>query len=122
MSAIRSRDTAPELAVRSLAHQMGFRFRVCSKSLPGKPDVVFPRLRKVIFVHGCFWHGHDCGQGIRIPNRNRAYWRKKIERNKQRDESSALALKALGWNVKVLWECELKEQSRIVRALRTFLR
>lgn len=121
MRAVKSRDTVPELIVRSLAHRMGYRFRVCRRDLPGSPDVVFPRLRKVIFVHGCFWHGHDCGQGVRVPAHNRAYWEKKIARNKERDEAAHAALTALGWKVTVFWECELRNERRVVRELHTFL-
>lgn len=121
MRAIRSRDTAPELLVRSLAHRLGFRFRVCRKDLPGNPDIVFARLRKVIFVHGCFWHGHDCGQGVRIPAQNRSYWNEKIVRNARRDETVQAALTALGWKVAVFWECGLKDEKTVVKRLREFL-
>ncbi|WP_183811690.1 very short patch repair endonuclease [Tunturibacter empetritectus] len=110
MRAIRSRDTRPELLVRSLAHQLGFRFRVCRKDLQGSPDIVFTRLRRVIFVHGCFWHGHDCGQGVRIPSQNSTYWNDKIVRNAKRDETAQAALAALGWEVAVFWECNLKDE------------
>src|SRR5215467_11698981 len=85
MRAVKSRDTKPELIIRSLAHRMGYRFRLYRKDLPGCPDLVFPRLRKVVFVHGCFWHGHDCGRGARIPKANAEYWRSKIARNSARD-------------------------------------
>jgi DNA mismatch endonuclease, patch repair protein len=122
MRAIKSRDTQPELIVRSLAHRMGYRFRLCRKDLPGCPDLVFPRLRKVVFVHGCFWHGHDCGQGVRIPAKNRAYWKKKITRNWKRDKAAEVALGALGWESSVFWECQLKEPKRVIRELRSFLR
>jgi len=122
MRAIRSRDTVPELIVRSLAHRMGYRFRLCRKDLPGCPDLVFPRLRKAIFVHGCFWHGHDCGQGVRIPAKNRAYWRKKIMRNQERDMAAHVALTALGWESTVFWECQLQDQKGVMRGLRAFLR
>lgn len=121
MRAIRSRDTKPELLVRSLAHRLGFRFRVCRKDLPGSPDIVFTRLRKVIFVHGCFWHGHDCGPGVRIPSQNRPYWNDKIERNTKRDETAQAALSALGWEVAVFWECALKDEEAVVARLRDFL-
>jgi DNA mismatch endonuclease (patch repair protein) len=121
MRAIKSRDTAPELLVRSLAHRLGFRFRVCRKDLPGRPDIVFTRLRKVIFVHGCFWHGHDCGQGVRIPSQNRSYWHEKIVRNAKRDEAAQTALAALGWEVAVFWECALKDEKAVVARLQEFL-
>ena len=121
MRAVKSRDTLPELAVRSLVHRMGYRFRVCRRDLPGTPDIVFPRLRKVIFVHGCFWHGHNCGQGVRIPVQNRSYWSRKIARTAERDEAAEAALTALGWKVSVFWECELKNEKRVARRLRAFL-
>ena len=121
MRAVKSRDTLPELAVRSLVHRMGYRFRVCRRDLPGTPDIVFPRLRKVIFVHGCFWHGHNCGQGVRMPAQNRSYWSRKIARTAERDEAAEAALTALGWKVSVFWECELKNEKRVARRLRAFL-
>src|SRR5579864_2977074 len=92
MQAVKSKDTAPELLVRSLAHRMGYRFRLHRKDLPGKPDLVFPGRRKAIFVHGCFWHCHDCEGEPRMPGQNRAYWKKKLTRNKQRDEAASAAL------------------------------
>ena len=121
MQAVKSKDTGPELTVRSLVHGMGYRFRLHRKNLPGKPDLVFPRLRKVIFVHGCFWHGHDCTRGARVPVQNRVYWTKKIERNKVRDEDVQAALTAAGWEVFVLWECEIRDQEWMGRQLRKFL-
>ena len=121
MQAVKSEDTGPELTVRRLAHGMGYRFRLHRKGLPGKPDLVFPRLRKVIFVHGCFWHGHDCTRGARVPVQNRAYWTKKIARNKARDEDVQAALTVAGWKVFVLWECEIRDQERMCRQLRKFL-
>jgi DNA mismatch endonuclease, patch repair protein len=122
MRAIKSRDTSPELAVRSLAHRLGYRFRVCRRDLPGSPDLVFPRLRKVIFVNGCFWHSHDCGEGVRVPLQNRPYWKQKLRRTKERDEAACEALRALGWKVTVFWECELANREGAIRKLRTFLR
>ncbi len=121
MRAVKGSNTGPEMIVRRLAHGMGYRFRLHRKDLPGKPDLVFPRLKKVIFVHGCFWHGHDCARGARVPAKNRAYWVQKIARNRIRDEASQRALSALGWKVKVVWECELKAQDRVGRALHKFL-
>jgi DNA mismatch endonuclease (patch repair protein) len=121
MRAIKSGDTAPELVVRSLAHRMGYRFRLHRKDLPGKPDLVFPRLRKAIFVHGCFWHGHDCARGARVPKNNREYWTKKIEKNQERDSIARTALARLGWKVAVFWECELKNESLAGARIRKFL-
>src|SRR4051812_36756779 len=97
MRAVKGRDTAPELIVRRMAHAMGYRFRLHRKDLPGKPDLVFPRFHKVLFVHGCFWHGHVCDRGSRVPVQNRDYWTAKIARNKERDAKAHAALKALGW-------------------------
>jgi DNA mismatch endonuclease (patch repair protein) len=122
MRAVKATDTAPEMAVRSLAHRMGFRFRLHRKDLPGKPDLVFPRFRKVIFVHGCFWHGHQCARGARIPKTNAQYWRGKISGNALRDTANAAALRKLGWRVAVIWECELKKPQRIEQRLAKFLR
>lgn len=122
MRAIRSRDTSPEMAVRSIAHRLGYRFRLCRKDLPGKPDLVFPRLRKALFVHGCFWHSHRCSEGARIPSQNRAYWREKFARTKKRDETACETLAAMGWDVGVFWECELADRKSITRKIRKFLK
>src|ERR1700719_94774 len=97
MQAVKSKNTAPELLVRSLAHRMGYRFRLHRKDLPGKPDLVFPGTRKAIFVHGCFWHGHDCARGARVPKTNRDYWRAKIARNRARDLKTLAVYEAMGW-------------------------
>jgi len=121
MRAVKGRDTTPELIVRRLAHSMGYRYRLHRKDLPGKPDIVFPRLRKVIFVHGCFWHGHDCARGARVPKNNREYWTKKIDKNRMRDEDALVALKEAGWQTDVLWECQLRDQKWIEQRLRGFL-
>jgi DNA mismatch endonuclease (patch repair protein) len=123
MRAVKSTDTAPEMAIRRMAHLMGYRFRLHRKDLPGKPDLVFPRLHKVVFVHGCFWHGHQCARGARAPKANAEYWRAKIMRNGLRDSANIAALKAKGWQVAIIWECELetKESGRIRRRLARFL-
>ena len=121
MRAVKGADTTPEMAVRHLVHGMGFRFRLHRKDLPGKPDLTFPRLRKVIFVHGCFWHGHDCARGARVPVQNREYWTRKVARNVERDRNAQAALQRLGWQSLVVWECEIKDQNRLRRALRRFL-
>lgn len=120
MSAIRSKDTKPEMTVRRIAHGMGYRYRLHRKDLPGKPDLVFSRRRAVIFVHGCFWHQHDCRDG-RVPTANITYWQTKLARNVQRDEQSHNELESLGWRVLTLWECELKEADNIKARLRDFL-
>lgn len=108
MRAVKSKDTKPELALRKSLHALGYRYRLNVKGLPGKPDLVFPKHHAVIFVHGCFWHGHDCKRGARVPKSNTAYWLEKIARNKLRDKKSAAELKKLGWRVITVWECEIK--------------
>jgi len=120
MAAVKSKNTKPEMRVRRLAHAMGYRFRLHRKDLPGSPDVVFASRRKVIFVHGCFWHGHDCARGARQPKTNAEYWRAKISRNAARDHANQEALAALGWEVLTLWECALKSIV-LEDTLRTFL-
>ncbi|MFA5947816.1 MAG: very short patch repair endonuclease [Candidatus Gracilibacteria bacterium] len=109
MRAVRSKDTKPEIFVRKLIHSLGYRFRLHRKDLPGIPDLVFPGRRKVLFVHGCFWHGHDCKRGARAPKANADYWRQKIARNRDRDAEHLQKLADLGWEVLTVWECELKE-------------
>jgi len=121
MRAVKGSDTAPEMTVRRLAHRMGYRFRLHRKDLPGKPDLVFPGLRKVVFVNGCFWHGHDCARGARAPKVNADYWRTKITRNGLRDAANIGSLKARGWRAAVIWECELKELVRVEKRLARFL-
>jgi len=108
MRAVKSSDTKPELALRKALHALGYRYRLHVKNLPGKPDLVFPKYRAVIFVHGCFWHGHSCKRGARVPKSNVDYWVEKIARNKTRDRKNAAALRKLGWRVITLWECKLK--------------
>ena len=107
MSQVREKNTSPELKVRSLIHRLGFRYRLHHKELPGKPDLVFPSRKKIIFVHGCFWHGHDCVRGNRVPKTNTEYWVEKIRRNKERDANHQIRLNALGWDILVIWECEI---------------
>lgn len=121
MRTVKGRDTGPELVVRRLAHRMGYRFRVCAKDLPGHPDIVFPRLRKVIFVHGCFWHGHDCARGRRVPIKNRAYWVRKVSGNRVRDQKNLELLAAAGWRVLVVWECATRDAREMGQRVRTFL-
>lgn len=122
MRAVKGTDTAPELAVRRMVHAMGYRFRLHRADLPGKPDLVFPGLRRVIFVHGCFWHGHDCARGARMPKAHADYWSAKIGRNRTRDGAHLEALREDGWRALVIWECELKELARVKRRLAAFLR
>lgn len=121
MQAVRSKDTEPERTVRRLAYQLGYRYRLNRKELPGKPDLVFIGRRKVVFVHGCFWHGHDCKRGAREPKENNAYWVEKIARNKVRDKAHLATLAASGWRSLVIWECELRQLDRVRDRLAAFL-
>jgi DNA mismatch endonuclease (patch repair protein) len=121
MRAVKSTDTAPELRVRRLVHAMGYRFRLHRKDLPGKPDLTFTRLRKVIFVHGCFWHGHDCARGARVPRQNRAYWLKKVAGNRARDKKNLERLAATGWRSLVVWECATRNESNLNGQVSRFL-
>jgi DNA mismatch endonuclease (patch repair protein) len=110
MSRIRSRDTKPEKAVRSLIHGMGYRFSLCRGDLPGRPDIVMSKHGTVVFVHGCFWHRHeDCGAAAKSPKSNVEFWQRKFDRNMARDEENVRDLVGLGWKVMVVWECELKD-------------
>jgi len=123
MAAIKSKDMKPELVVRRIVHALGFRYRLHRKDLPGKPDLVFGSRRKVIFVHGCFWHMHPM-QGCldaRVPKSNRNYWSPKLARNVARDVEHIAALKELGWHALVIWECETKDHDAVARAVTGFL-
>jgi DNA mismatch endonuclease (patch repair protein) len=121
MRRVKGRDTSPELAVRRVLTALGARYRLHRKDLPGKPDIVLPGRRLAIFVHGCFWHGHDCARGARVPKANRDYWVGKVGRNRARDETSRAALAALGWRVETLWECELKDVAALRERLARLL-
>jgi DNA mismatch endonuclease, patch repair protein len=112
MAAVKSRDTGPELALRRGLHARGLRYRLHAEGLPGKPDLVFAKSRAVVFMHGCFWHAHDCG-ACRIPQTRREYWTAKIERNRRRDRLAARALVAAGWRVGTVWECALRGPSKL---------
>jgi DNA mismatch endonuclease (patch repair protein) len=107
MSRIRAKNTKPEISVRSMLHRMGYRFRVHPEGLPGRPDIVLPKHRTIIFVHGCFWHGHDQCKDFAPPKTRTEWWMAKISGNKQKDAENVTRLKALGWQVIVVWECEL---------------
>ena len=121
MRAVKGKNTRPEQRVRSLLHSLGYRFRLHRKDLPGSPDIVLPGRRAVVFVHGCFWHGHDCKRGNRAPKANAEYWRKKLAANVARDQARQADLKARGWRVLVVWECELKDLDVLAEQLRGFL-
>ena len=120
MSRIRVKDTKPEMAVRRLAHAMSYRFRLHRRDLPGSPDMVFPRRRKVIFVHGCFWHGHDC-RIAHVSRTRPAYWSAKIERNRARDASNLESLRVLDWDALVIWECETRDPNTLHGKIKGFL-
>lgn len=121
MRAVRSKDTSTEMAVRRLAHGLGYRFRLHRKELPGRPDLVFPSRRKVVFVHGCFWHQHDCPHGQRLPSVRTDYWLPKLAANRRRDADHEHRLVALGWDVLTVWECEIDNRSRLAARLCRFL-
>jgi DNA mismatch endonuclease (patch repair protein) len=122
MRAVHSTDTSPEMKVRRLLHASGYRYRLHRNDLPGKPDIVLPSRKKVIFVHGCFWHGHTCKRGARTPKTNQEYWVKKIQRNTERDKEHLERLQALGWNTLVIWECEIKDTLMLEKRMEAFLR
>ena len=113
MSRIRGRDTRPARTVRSVLHAMGFRYRLCAPDLPGRPDLVLRRLWTVVFVHGCYWHGHECPKGRSKPKTNIQFWSKKIADNIARDEKTTAELRSRGWRVLVVWECETKDIERL---------
>jgi DNA mismatch endonuclease, patch repair protein len=119
MRSVRTRDTGPELVVRKLLHRMGLRFSLHKKGLPGRPDIVLPKHRSVVFVHGCFWHGHGCAKG-KLPKSKLGFWRPKIERNRKRDAESVKMLRADGWRVLTIWQCEIKNIDRLQKRLATF--
>ena len=121
MSRITSKNTLPEMRVRQALHGLGYRFRLHRKDLPGKPDIVLPKYRIAIFVHGCFWHGHTCCDGRR-PKSNTDYWNPKLDRNLERDRDHSRLLRVLGWRRIVVWECETLNKTRLAVRLRAMLR
>jgi DNA mismatch endonuclease (patch repair protein) len=121
MGRIVSKDTLPEIRVRSVLHRLGYRFRLHRKDLPGKPDIVLPKWKTVILVHGCFWHGHDCCEGHQ-PKSNSAYWVPKLERNRKRDLENAERLRQLGWKRLVVWECQTGSLKKLEDRLREAMR
>lgn len=123
MSRVRGKNSGAEMIVRRLVHAMGYRFRLHRRDLPGTPDLVFPRRRKIIFVHGCFWHRHpdpDC-RLARMPKSRQDYWRPKLEGNRARDSRKEAALVEAGWDVMIVWECELRDETSLRNKIRTFL-
>ena len=121
MQAVKDRNTKPELAVRRLLHRLGYRYRLHLANLPGKPDIVFGSRRKVIFVHGCFWHGHLCKRGNRRPKTNAEYWERKIARNVERHSRQLKELSTAGWAALTLWECQIDDKNGLKRTLNRFL-
>ena len=121
MSRVRSKDTKPERFVRSTLHEMGFRFRLHRKDLPGTPDIILPKHRTVIFVHGCFWHRHPNCKRATTPKKNTNLWREKFERTIERDAQKVLTLEALGWRAVVIWECETNKTKELSKRLRELL-
>jgi DNA mismatch endonuclease (patch repair protein) len=120
MRAVRGKNTAPEILIRSTLHRLGYRFRLHRRDLPGTPDIVFPARKSVMFVHGCFWHGHECPRGI-VPSSNVDFWQRKIAKNRERDGRSQKQLRREGWKVLTVWECETKNKSRLAKRLSRFL-
>lgn len=122
MSRVSGRNTKPEIVVRSLLHKLGYRFRLHRKDLPGKPDITLPKHKKIIFVHGCFWHGHmGCSRSER-PSTNNEFWREKLDKNIKRDKETVDALKKLGWDVLIIWTCEVKCKNELKSKLLSFLK
>lgn len=120
MQAVGTEDTGPEWAVRRLLHAQGYRYRLHPKTLPGRPDIVFPKRKKAIFVHGCFWHGHDCRKG-HAPKSRLEYWQPKLAANRERDAANAAKLEALGWRVAIVWQCEIEDSAALAAKLAAFL-
>jgi len=120
MRAVHAKDTAPELFVRSMLYRLGYRFRLHLRTLPGAPDIVIPGRKRVIFVHGCFWHGHDCARG-QLPTSNVAFWEGKIHGNKERDARVRKQLESEGWVVLTIWQCETKDAAILEQRLVRFL-
>lgn len=117
MAAVKSKDTKPEMLVRRLLHAAGYRFRIHRKDLPGNPDIVLPKYRTVVFVHGCFWHQHDSCKRATRPASSQDYWQKKLDRNVQRDKTTIAALGGLGWRIIVVWECETRNLEQLSKHL-----
>lgn len=121
MSQIRDKNTKPEIIVRSIVHRLGFRYGLHKSKLPGKPDLVLTRHRKIIFVNGCFWHMHNCKYGKVKPATNKNFWQTKRQGNVARDKRNIKQLKKLGWKVLVIWECQTKNPEKIIKRIKTFL-
>ena len=122
MRRVKGAGTAPEMIVRRLIWGLGGRYRLNRADLPGKPDIVLAGRRLAIFVHGCFWHGHDCARGARVPKANRDYWVEKVRRNRARDDAARAALETAGWRVETVWECALKDPAALEARAGAWLR
>ena len=123
MSKISGKNTKPEIIIRKLIHSLGYRYRLHKKELPGKPDIVFPKYHKVIFVNGCFWHGHSKCSRSKLPTTNQNFWTNKITGNKKKDKSNYTRLKKLGWNYLIIWQCEISKKNieKLTFKINTFL-
>lgn len=120
MQSVKTHDTGPELTVRKLLSSLGYRYRLHAKKLPGRPDIVFPGRKRVIFVHGCFWHSHGCKKG-RVPKSRLDYWGPKLKTNKERDAAQVRALRSLDWSVLVVWQCEIDNSEKLRKKLCRFI-
>lgn len=122
MSRIRKTDTAPEIDVRKIIYNLGYRYRLYKNNLPGCPDIVLSRLRKVVFVHGCWWHRHNCRLGRQTPKSRIDYWIPKLNSNKERDRRNLRKLRLAGWEILVVWECQIRNDKKIIERIKTFLK
>ena len=121
MSHIGQKNTRPEILVRKMLHKLGYRFRLHRKDLPGTPDIVLPRYKSVVFVHGCFWHGHDDCSRATLPETNKEFWEKKVRKNRERDQLALKELQESGWQYLVVWQCQLRDQATLESTLKQFL-
>lgn len=121
MAAVKGRNTGPEMIVRRLAHSLGYRFRLHRRDLPGSPDLVFPGRRKIVFVHGCFWHRHQGCRQASTPSSRVEFWKDKFRRNVERDTAVERALRAAGWDVLIIWQCETRDRTKLAELLSSFL-
>ncbi len=121
MSRVKGTNTKPEVQIRKILHKLGYRFRLRSTKLPGKPDIMLPKYKKVILVNGCFWHGHEDCKRAKLPSSNRLFWMKKIEKNRLRDKRVINELRLLGWNTLTIWQCKMKNIDEIVDSIERFL-
>lgn len=121
MARVKNKNTAPELIVRKTLHRLGFRFRLYRSDLPGNPDIVLPRHHKIVFVHGCFWHGHTCPRGKR-PSTRQDFWNRKLDGNQKRDKANQDKLKELGWEILIVWECQVKNVDNLEKQLLDFMK